>query len=320
VQASRATHQAIVRSNVAVASVQRYAVGLEVRLLGPRHPLIRLSRASIRRAPAGVLFSIFGRNSGNVILQNVRGSALITHGARVVARVPVGPGTFVTRTSIAYPILTPGEQPREGTVYRVRARMRYRGGVARLDTLVRFGHADAVRQQGFGGPRASAHHGFPTALVALAALVLALGAAVPWRLWRGVSRSPARFLDGALMAARDGGGPLSLIVVATNGAGSAAKRRVSSLVRSRLRRSDRLCRLDDQGFIVIAPDTDPDTAEALAADLRRHLDRQEDRYPGNGSNGVAIEVHAADGDATAAELLERVSHTNRGAPAPKALR
>src|SRR3954470_14763212 len=118
VQARERPQQTKAQGNVAVSSTQRYAVGLEVQLPGPRHPLIQLTRANVKREPAGIALSIFGRTPGNVILQNVHGRALITKGRRVVARMPMGPGTFVTETSIAYPIPTPREQPREGTVYR----------------------------------------------------------------------------------------------------------------------------------------------------------------------------------------------------------
>jgi hypothetical protein len=311
VQALGSPQPTNVGANVAISSTQRYAIGVEVRLPGPRHPLIRLTRASITRDPAGVAFSIFGRNAGNVILQNVHGSALITQGPRVVARIPMGPGTFVTGTSIAYPVPTPREQPRQGEVYRVRAVLHHPGGVARLDTLVRFGRLDALRQQSFGGPKAPPEHGgFPALLAALAVIALgALAAALLW--WR--RRAGARSLPTlgrALAAARENGEPLSVILVAAE-AGGAASRRVASVLRSRLRRTDRLCRLDGRGFLVVAPDTDPETANVLAADLRRHLDRANGRL-----NGVAIDVHAANGDATAAELLARVTHTNGGTRTP----
>src|SRR3954447_7631808 len=44
------------QGNVAISSTQRYAVGLELQLPGPRHPLIQLTRANIKREPAGVAF------------------------------------------------------------------------------------------------------------------------------------------------------------------------------------------------------------------------------------------------------------------------
>lgn len=169
----RRPHHTKARSNVSISSIQRYAIGLEVQIPGPRHPLIRLTKASIHRNPAGVTFYIFGRNAGNVILKHVHGRALVSQGDRVVKRLSIRPGTFVTGTSIAFPILTPSERPQEGTVYRVRAVMRYRGRVARLNTLVGFGAADALRELAFEGTTApSEHRGFPAWLVAIAPLAI----------------------------------------------------------------------------------------------------------------------------------------------------
>src|SRR5439155_553461 len=77
-----------------------------------------------------------------------------------------------------------------------------------------------------------------------------------------------------LRAARESGEPLSLISVSLV-ANGAAPGKLVSVLRSRLRHSDRLCRLDAQRFVVVAQDTDLQTADALAADLRRHLQRAE---------------------------------------------
>lgn len=300
------------RRNVGISSTQRYAVGLELRLPGPRHPLIRLTRANIKREPAGIAFSIFGRNPGNVILQNVHGRALITEGRRVVARMPMGPGTFVTATSIAYPIPTPREQPHQGAVYRVRAFLRYRGGIARLDTLVRFSRAEARRQETFGGPKAD-NDGFPWLIVAIGiaiAALTALLAALLWRHRRAHERSPLRTLDEALAAARVSGDPLSVILVAAESDG-AASRQLASVLRARLRPTDRLCRLNGRGFLVVAPDTNTETAGVLAADVRRHLGRAN-----GGSDGVTIWVHPANGEATAAELLERMIQSSDAPRSP----
>jgi hypothetical protein len=312
VQALGSPQQARVRGNVAISSVARYAVGLELQLPGPRHPLIHLTGADVRRDPAGVSFSILARNPGNVILQGVHGSALVTQGQRVAARFPLGPGTFVTGTSIAYPIPTPGEHPHQGAVYRVRAVLRYPGGVARLDTRVRFGRADALRQQAFGGPKAPGGDGFPVLAVVIAAVALALAALGGSLLWRrrvGVV-APLRSLDDLFVAARASGEPLSVIVVDAEANGTS--RAAASVLRSRLRPTDRLCRLPDGAFLVAATDTDVDTANVLAGDLRRHLARS-----GAVLNGTGIEVYAADTDGPAAALLERLQpRIAARAPAP----
>jgi hypothetical protein len=303
--------QSAVRGGVSTASVVRYAIGVETAIPGPRHPLIQFTGARLEHQPAGLSFLLEARNPGNVILQNVAGKALITRGSRVVARAPLGPGTFVTGTSIAYPILTPREQPREGSVYRVRAYLRYAGGTARLDTLVRFGRAAAVDQQIYGGPKASRSSGLPgwlTAALALLGVALAsLGLAYLYlaRRRKEGERSPLRAIEAALKAAQQSGEPLSVIGVSL-AANGAAPRELAPLLRSRLRHADRLCRLDARRFLVVAPDTDQETAEALAADLGRYAAR------GAGAPAeVEVEVLTATADVSAAELLERIGTAKR---------
>jgi hypothetical protein len=69
--------------------------------------------------------------------------------------------------------------------------------------------------------------------------------------------------------------------------------------------------LDDGALLVVAPDTNSETADALAADLRRHIERT------NGTPGRAdVQVYTANGDTTAAELLDRVTHSSSDALAP----
>jgi hypothetical protein len=137
------------RSKLQIASVERYAIGLEVRVPGPRHRAITLTGAQLHRTPAGLTFYLLGRNRGNEILRNVTGRVRITQRGRTVATASIGPGTFVTGTSIAVPVLVRGALPVEGTTFAVSASMRYHGGIARLSRRVRFGHADAVRQRTF---------------------------------------------------------------------------------------------------------------------------------------------------------------------------
>jgi hypothetical protein len=299
--------QSAIRGGVSTASVVRYAIGVETSIPGPRHPLIQFTGARLVHQPAGLSFLLEARNPGNVILQRVAGRALITQGSRVVARTPLGPGTFVTGTSIAYPILTPHERPREGAIYRVRAYLRYAGGTARLDTLVHFGRAAALSQQIYGGPKASRRSGLPgwlvAALAVLGVALASLGVAYLYltRRRRAGERSPIRAIEAALDDARQSGEPVSLIFVSQSGNGG-APRELAPLLRSRLRHADRLCRLDAQRFLVVAPDTDQQTAEALAADLRRHA-----RRGAGAATEVEVEVRAATADASAAELLERIS-------------
>jgi hypothetical protein len=302
------------RKGVSVASVVRYAIGVETSLPGPRHPLIQFTGARLRREPSGLTFLLDARNRGNVILQNVRGSALITKGRRVVARAPLGPGTFVTKTAIGYPILTPRERPRQGATYRVRAILRYAGGTARLDTLVRFGRAEALRQQEYGGAKPGSS-GLPGWLVALLSVIagmlfsLAAAAYVMRQRWGGL-RSPSHVLEAALTRSRQQAEPLGLIVVDLP-AGGDRSRKLVRVLRSRLRRADRLCRVGSARFLVVAPHTDLQATEALAADLIRHARRTQ------GGSEVAVSV-LAEGEAQGggSEVLQRIRSSRYQAYAP----
>jgi hypothetical protein len=299
------------RKGIAIASAVRYAIGVEVSIPGPRTPSIVFTGAELRREPAGLTFMLLARNTGNVILENVHGGVLVTAGRRSVRSAPLGPGTFVSSTAIAYPVLTPHEQPRQGSRYRVRAWLQYAGGIARLDTIVVFGRAAALRQQAYGGPHApSADAGMAAWLIALLAalgvglLAGAIALLIAWRRRRGVQ--PAlRTLEAALTSMRASGLPLSLIAVHLAGAqtppGSAR------LLRSRLRRGDRLCELHDRSFLVVAADTDVATADALAVDLRRHVARAS-----LAGSAVEIDVFEADSASSAPELLARVQATGAG--------
>jgi hypothetical protein len=134
---------------VSIASTVRYAIGVEVTVPGRRKAAIRFTGARVRREPAGLTFLLDARNTGNVILQRVHGSSQIRRGHRVVARLALGPGTFVSGTSIAYPVHAFAEHPVAGTRYRVTAVLRYAGGIARLDTTVTFGRRQAAVQRSY---------------------------------------------------------------------------------------------------------------------------------------------------------------------------
>ena len=192
----------------------------------------------------------------------------------------------------------------------MRAYLRYVGGIARLDTLVRFGRAAALRQQLYGGPKAGASSGLPGWLVALLSVLgaglLSIAAALLVRRRRAGGRSPARTIEAALQAAQRSGAPVSLISVSLT-ANGASPQRLAPVLRSRIRHSDRLCRLDALRFLVVAPDTDLQTAETLASDLRRHAERAE-----GVTADVEVAVHEADPNSTGPELLQRI----RTAPHP----
>jgi hypothetical protein len=146
--------RSVKRHGVSIASVERYAIGVETSLPGPRHPAIRFTGAVLQRQPAGLTFLLLARNSGNAILQGVHGAVRVTRAGHTVLSRKLGPGTFVTGTRIAYPVPAFGQTPPQGTRYRIVAELDYPGAVARLDNTVVFGHRQAVIQQQYGGPRA----------------------------------------------------------------------------------------------------------------------------------------------------------------------
>jgi hypothetical protein len=300
--------------NVAIASIQRYAVGLLVSVPGPRSPHIRLTGAKLSREPAGVTFSILGTNDGNVILKNVRGQATITTGGHVVTRRTMGPGTFVTGTSIAYPILVPSLRPKVGTDYRVRGYLRYPGGIAQINQMVTFGQIDAMRQQAYGGPKVDNGGGGNNWL--LIALIVAAAAACLAFFGVRRRRSAAGSGDGALRRAlpqqiaqaRANGEPLNLILVPANG----RPREAASGVHECLRSRDQLFHLKDSGLVVVSPDTTPEAGEMLAAEIRRKLARG-----GTGATAVVSVTNAA--EYSADELLQTASASaGAGTPANRA--
>jgi hypothetical protein len=151
----------VARKGVSIASVARYAIGVEVSVPGPRRPLIQFTGAAIQRQPGGLTFLLQARNPGNVILQGVHGFVRITRAGHGVVARPIDAGTFVTQTRIAYPVTAFREQPTQGTRYRIVAWMLYAGGIARLDTLVTFGHRQAAIQQQYTHKSPAASGGTP---------------------------------------------------------------------------------------------------------------------------------------------------------------
>ncbi len=164
--------QSAKRHGVSIASVERYAIGVETSLPGARHPAIGFTGAELQRQPAGLAFLLDARNTGNVILQGVHGGVRVTRAGRTILSRVIEPGTFVTDTRIAYPVPAFGQTPPQGTRYRITAWLTYPGGTARLDTTVTFGHRQAVIQQQYGGPRASGGGGIAWWKIALAAAVI----------------------------------------------------------------------------------------------------------------------------------------------------
>ena len=299
VQAAGAGSQVQLKGNVAISSVQRYAVGLDTTLPGPRHPSIKLTGIGLDREPAGVTFSIDARNSGNVILQNVHGVATISDGDNTVATRKLGPGTFVTGTSIAYPLLVPSLHPSQGTSYRVQAALQYPGGVARIDKVVQFGQTDAMRQQAYGGPKVNSGGGGNHLILFLliAAAIAGCLAALEVRRRRSGEGALRRRLPREIAHARETGEPLSVILVPADN--NRSTRELASAVRGSLRSRDQLFRLKHSGLMVVSPDTGPEAGEMLAAEFRHQLIRD------GGAAAAVIPITSA-AESSAEELLEAV--------------
>jgi hypothetical protein len=290
---------------VTIGETDRYAIGVEVKLPGARHPAVHFTGASVGREPAGLAFHVDAGNTGNVILKNVHGWVRVTQGARRVATARIAPGTFVSATNISYPVPALREQPTPGTSYRVRAVLYYSGGVARLDTRVVFSHAAAVKQQNYGGRKLPKHASLWRWLL-LAILLLVLVASVrtvQQRRRRPLDRSEGmQLLDGLL--GPDGDRPVSIALLRGNRRHNAA---IAKAIRPRLRRGDRLCDLGRDGVLVICPATERPTANALARELERVLVRHSvlAKVP------IEISLATANKATTAEKLVKRVKNAQR---------
>jgi hypothetical protein len=300
VEALDQTQTTSVSQGVAVGEIDRYAIGVEVKVPGPRHPALRFTGAAVAREPGGLAFLVSATNPGNVILKGVHGWVRVIDGDRVVAATTIQPGTFVSGTAIRYPLLAHHEQPAPGKSFRVRAALYYAGGAARLDTAVRFSHSAAVTQQNYGG-RKLPQPTPPWRWIVAAVLAVAVAAGLRWglrRRGRPLSRAAAiKLLERGL--APGGDLPVSVVLVSAERdlAGT-----IADTVRPRLRRSDRICDLGEQGLIVICPATGRAAATALRRDLYEHFAR----HPELADRPISVTASTAVKSTTPAKLLARV--------------
>jgi hypothetical protein len=252
-----------------------------VRVPGKPHPLVRFHGASVGYEPGGVTFRLNARNEGNAILQNVQGSATITRGGSRVLVAPMGPGTFVTGTSIRYPLTAARQHPKSGTAYRVRAILRYRGGVARLDQVVHFSDSAAKTQEEFGGPKAKHDSGgVPWWVWALAALIV-LGGPALWLRKRAVARgsndrplAPSAALarlEHELTGVREHGHPVSVVVLPDAPQDRDTRNRVMHALQPRLRPTDVVGSRNGHGLMIILSDTSERAAAGQVEDMTRVL-------------------------------------------------
>ena len=292
-----------------IASWYRYAVGVETLIPGARRPHLAFTGARVVREPFSVVFLLLAHNDGNVILKNVTGEATISRGARIVGTVPIGPGTFVTHTAIELPVRALREQPRAGTVYRVRATLDYEGRVARLDTQVTFGRGAArVQQQYLVRPTpASAAHassGTPGWLVGLlgataAALLGLLGwlAAALARRRRALRSAPAIEMQLISELAADGPPP-SIIGLAGAGGSLAERRTFARALREQLRAADVIGDLGEDRVLIVLPRASADYAETIAGTLAG-------AYPAPDGRPAPVAAITAEPGDDARRLIER---------------
>jgi hypothetical protein len=300
VEALGQPRSATVGKGVAIGEIDRYAIGIEVRLPGARKPSVALTGAGVTREPAGLAFLLHATNKGNVILKDVHGWMRVTRGKRLVAATAITPGTFVSGTTISYPLRAQREQPAAGTSYRVRAAMYYAGRVARLDKQVVFSHAAAVAQQNYGGRKLP--HAQPPwrwLFAGLAATIGLAGGGIVLRRHRRPLRRNAgvRLLERSL--SNSASYPLSIALVR---AGDRASRTLPAVIRPRLRRADRLCDFGSDGLLVVCPGTGARAAVRLRDDLREQLTRH---APQAGSS-VEIALATATDSVSATALLARI--------------
>jgi hypothetical protein len=284
---------------VAVASAQRYVVGVQVNVGAERHSQLVFEGAAVEREPAGVTFLVGMRNSGNVILQNVRGRVEVERDGEPVIAAPIGPGTFVTGTAIELPVLAEKEDPPEGAEYRVRAVVHYEGGEAKLDETVTFGHEAAVRQEEFGG-RPAGGEGFPWPLVAGAVVALALlfvAAAAYRRRRRDLSlpgwEGTIALIDRELVA--PGAGPLTTIEIGPLPEDPGLRQALLTALSGRLRVADTLAEPLPGTLVVVAPNTSETAAVALLEDAQR--------LAGYVGSGTTVASHTAAPPAAGGEIL-----------------
>ena len=123
---------------VAIDSELRYAIGVLVTVPGRLRRRLELRGAHIEMQPPGPVFIVDVRNPGNAVLRGVEGWITVTRADRRVERVRVYPGTFISHSEIEYPVRATGQRPTPGTIYTVRARLRYPGGATDMITTVTY--------------------------------------------------------------------------------------------------------------------------------------------------------------------------------------
>jgi hypothetical protein len=161
------------KARLAISTSERYVVGVQMRIPGRRVARLGFTHAAVEAFPGGVTFLLTARNTGNVMLEDVRGQMAVYRGGRRIAEAQIGPGTFVTGTSARLQLLAAREHPHAGTKYRVRGRLHFKTGSARFDDEVVFGNRQERTRNSYVGPAAGSGGGGGLPLALAVALALA---------------------------------------------------------------------------------------------------------------------------------------------------
>jgi hypothetical protein len=246
------------------SELKRSVAGVELLLPGPREPRLTFTGARAQRAHGAVLFSLYATNSGNVILKEVRGHVLVTQGAHTVLSSQIGPGTFVSHTSIEMPIEAIDTRAGRAAAYRIRAQLFYKHQVAKLDTLV---HA-AGDPGGQAGVWRRIDPGIASLLFGgLLALLLAVVVLLRRRRCLLSHRATLRLLERMLPDFDEREQPLSVIRVAVDEPSRSKNRRLARLLRLELLTEDVVCELSGRGLLIVLPDTAGHDATDLCTEL-----------------------------------------------------
>lgn len=288
----------------------RFALINDVRIPGPRKAALRLFNPKLELV-GGKLVSVFkARNDGNVTLSGLEGRVAVLHEGSVAIRQRIDHGTIWPRTTSQIRSERSELQPSAGDTFRVKAQVRYEGGVARLDETITIpADLGPKNQEAFPGDEDEGLPWWVWVAIALGAVAL-LGAALAEQRRRrrrplGAEKAFA-LLEHELGAIPSTGAPVSAIVVGGLPADARSKRRIAKALEPRLRDSDRLCDLDAGRLLIVASDTGGSGATGLKDEIRRGL-------AGHGlvaAEGLRVGTATATEPITAAQLVELASNAD----------
>jgi hypothetical protein len=238
-------------------------VGVELLLPGARDAHLRLSAARFRRTGGREWFSVRASNDGNVVLPEVHGQMTVTQGTRTVLSSAIGPGMFVSNSTVDIPIGSGNVHLTPGQTYRVDAQLFYQRDVASLDTPMRVpGHIAGATGGGWI---------FSVLLGLLLALLFATDLYFRRRRYLLPRQALLAMLERRLAWFGERRQPLSAIHVKLNRPDRATNRRVARLLRRELRKEQVVGDLWARGLLIVLPNIGRAFAEDLCDELGRTL-------------------------------------------------